>query len=392
LSGWVVFAVCAIFILPAPELFANIPKHAVESPHPGKAERKLNRVRRELEGLKTELSENKRKRVELQQSLIQLQKEIEEQEEVRSELEGSLFKNQAEISTTKEEILALSNLILSQKKELRIGLTLLMEQSEIESSPLLNLYEKNESSKDGSIRTLLERKAQEQSQKMALLEANLISRVELERKLERDTGKAQALREEIATREQVIREQLDVQEKVFKKLQTRSHLALSRLTQLRKDQRLMQSVLNKQLAQFRGGDRDSIPTSFLNRGALEFPLKGQIVNRFGRSKDRELGISIMNKGIKITPFSRGTQAVHASANGRVVFSGFLESYGKLVIVEYATPVAEETYFYLVGGLKSLKVNEGDWVTKGQLLGETNQTIYFELRNGRKAVNPLPHFG
>jgi len=97
---------------------------------------------------------------------------------------------------------------------------------------------------------------------------------------------------------------------------------------------------------------------------------------------------VMHDGIDITA-PAGTP-VHAADRGEVIFSGRLRGYGNTVIVRhsnrYVTVYAHDRVNF---------VREGDFVARGQVIGEVGSTdhttgphLHFEVRHANLAYNPL----
>ncbi len=87
---------------------------------------------------------------------------------------------------------------------------------------------------------------------------------------------------------------------------------------------------------------------------------------------------------------RGTP-IYAAHSGKVVFAGTgFTGYGRFVIIETGSEWAS---FY--GHLDSIKVKLGEQINKGDFLGTMGATgratgvhLHFEIRYGKKAVDPL----
>ncbi len=117
---------------------------------------------------------------------------------------------------------------------------------------------------------------------------------------------------------------------------------------------------------------------------FSWPLTGQVVSRFG---PKEGGMH--NDGINIT--ARAGAPVFASEDGVVAYaSNQLSGYGNMILIKHAggwvTAYAHNA---------SLKVAKGDRVTRGQQIASVGSTggvkkpqLHFELRKGRRALNPL----
>ena len=84
------------------------------------------------------------------------------------------------------------------------------------------------------------------------------------------------------------------------------------------------------------------------------------------------------------------QAIHAAADGTVVYSGSgLVGYGELVIVKH-----DEQWLTAYGHNRARLVNEGQIVKAGQQIAEMGRTgaardmLHFEIRYNGKPVDPL----
>jgi septal ring factor EnvC (AmiA/AmiB activator) len=122
------------------------------------------------------------------------------------------------------------------------------------------------------------------------------------------------------------------------------------------------------------------------RGALDWPVAGRVLTRFGGQAGRVSTTSMQN-GIQIlVQEGSNVRAVH---DGVVAFAGSFTGYGNLVIVDHAS----NTYS-LYGQLDAVNVSKGAKVDRGQAIGTTGRVLvgipgmYFEMRVDGKAVDPL----
>ena len=99
---------------------------------------------------------------------------------------------------------------------------------------------------------------------------------------------------------------------------------------------------------------------------------------------------VKNKGIDIA--GRAGDAVLASADGRVVYSGAgLRGYGNLIILKH-----NNTYLTAYAHNQSLLVKEDQSVRKGQKIAEMGSSdadrvkLHFEIRRQGKPVDPLKY--
>lgn len=130
----------------------------------------------------------------------------------------------------------------------------------------------------------------------------------------------------------------------------------------------------------------NVRSSSLSSRSFIWPLNGLITSHFGirtlgGRRDYHTGIDI--DGNTGTP-------VRAAESGKVSFSGYINGYGNIVIVEhtggYSTVYAHNS---------SNLVKKGQHVTKGEIIARLGATgnstgshLHFEIRQNGKPVNPL----
>jgi len=137
------------------------------------------------------------------------------------------------------------------------------------------------------------------------------------------------------------------------------------------------------------GQRLIIPntrSSSMSSRSFIWPLNGLITSQFGirtlgNRRDYHTGIDIdAHKGALIK----------AAESGKVSFSGYINGYGNVVIIDHAGG-----YSTVYAHSSSNLVKEGQEVTKGEVickLGSTGDAtgshLHFEIRENGKPVNPL----
>ena len=124
------------------------------------------------------------------------------------------------------------------------------------------------------------------------------------------------------------------------------------------------------------------------KGGLHWPAEGEIVSFFGRQKHPTFNTYVQRKGIEIRT-DEGS-AIRSVMSGVVVFADWLKGYGQVVILDHANG-----FFSLYAHASKLLVKVGEQVAIGYVIGETgdtgltgDSTLYFELRQGAQAVDPL----
>jgi len=126
--------------------------------------------------------------------------------------------------------------------------------------------------------------------------------------------------------------------------------------------------------------------------SLPWPVQGKVISQFGKEYRSDLNTWIFRDGIKIAAAS-GT-AVKASAAGSVIYAGPFRSYGNVVIIDHA-----KGFFTIYGFLKDIRVSVGSKVETQGLVGTVGKdtqsssgtgqsAVYFEIRQGTTAVDPI----
>lgn len=128
------------------------------------------------------------------------------------------------------------------------------------------------------------------------------------------------------------------------------------------------------------------------KGNLPLPARGSINQRFNQM----LSTGQRSRGIMVD--TRPGATVIAPHDGRIVFAGPFRSYGQLLIIAHG-----EGYHTLLAGMENINGIVGQWILKGEPVGQMSETqntgnsngsnsrqkLYVELRQEGKPINPLP---
>jgi murein DD-endopeptidase MepM/ murein hydrolase activator NlpD len=113
-----------------------------------------------------------------------------------------------------------------------------------------------------------------------------------------------------------------------------------------------------------------------------WPVQGKLNSRFGWRRGRR------HQGIDIG--SRPGTPIRAAAAGRVVHSGWLGDYGRVVIVKHTGD-----YSTVYAHNRRNRVSKGAFVERGEVLAEVGSSgnasgphLHFEIREGQRARDPL----
>lgn len=119
---------------------------------------------------------------------------------------------------------------------------------------------------------------------------------------------------------------------------------------------------------------------------FSWPIEGKLASRYG---PKEGGLH--NDGINILA-TAGTSVRSAEAGVVVYASNALEGYGNLLLLKHA-----DGWLTAYAHNERLLVNKGDQVSKGQVIARVGSTggvsepqLHFEIRKGRRALDPLDY--
>jgi murein DD-endopeptidase MepM/ murein hydrolase activator NlpD len=125
---------------------------------------------------------------------------------------------------------------------------------------------------------------------------------------------------------------------------------------------------------------------------LSMPVQGKLTDGYGWRNHPVYKRRLFHSGIDIAA-PRGT-AITAAQSGTVIFAGWLQGYGRLVVIKH--PNGYSTRY---GHCSSVRVSRGQNVRKGQVIGGVGATgtatgnhLHFEVRRNGKLLNPLPVLG
>jgi len=119
------------------------------------------------------------------------------------------------------------------------------------------------------------------------------------------------------------------------------------------------------------------------------PLKTMVVTSpFGYREHPVLGRKILHTGVDLRA-SMNTP-VYSPANGVVTYAGWMNGYGKIIIINNGN--GYETRF---AHLNRFLVKKGERVTRGKVIAKTGRTgrvtgphLHYEIRHNNKPINPM----
>jgi murein hydrolase activator len=173
---------------------------------------------------------------------------------------------------------------------------------------------------------------------------------------------------------------------VLARLRTEETGAAQQLATLEEKARRLQRLVDS-LSQQKRGLPPGVTDIRVAQGALDWPVQGKVIERFGRQRNAKFATYTVNNGLRIEA-APNTQ-VRAVFQGTVLFSQWFKGYGNLIILDHGNRV-----FSLYGNLKQSGVAVGDRITTGQPIagvGESEDAagghLYFEIRNDNRPEDP-----
>lgn len=123
------------------------------------------------------------------------------------------------------------------------------------------------------------------------------------------------------------------------------------------------------------------------KGLLPLPVRGKIVNRFGKYRNPRFNVVNFRSGIDIRA-DRG-EPIHAVSAGKVLYSEWFKGYGNMIIIDHGS-----FYYTLYAHAEELFKQKGEGVDSGEVIATVGDTgsmigpsLYFEIRHHGKPLDP-----
>ncbi|MEW6439945.1 MAG: peptidoglycan DD-metalloendopeptidase family protein [bacterium] len=124
------------------------------------------------------------------------------------------------------------------------------------------------------------------------------------------------------------------------------------------------------------------------KGKLSWPVRGELVRKFGKHYDPQFGSETINKGIDIK--TRPESPVRSVWSGEVVYADWFRGYGKLMIIDHGGKS-----YSVLSHMSRLAKSEGERVEAGEIVGYAGDTgsllgcvVHFEIWHRGSAQDPL----
>lgn len=351
---------------------------------PPRDDEDLNRVRAEIARMKKKLEgfRSQTRTAEHELEAIELELAIHRREyQVAVEVQRDLERDR---NATEQQITALTETIARQKQFLSSRLGALYRLGTLSYVRIALAAQGSEDPLEAAsmLAYLVGRDARAVARYQATRERLGVHRVEL---VNRTAAVVQA-QAVVAERRRSVETSRREKAVLLARLRSESKLSAERLAELQEKARRLEALFQL-LYEKSGPDGDAAKPIVEFKGALEWPVKGEVVERFGKQRSETFATYTASNGIRIAA-PAGTD-VRAVFEGTVLYSQWFKGYGNLVIVDHG-----ERVFSLYGNTRGVVVAAGDRLLTGQVLGvvaedETGGSghLYFEVREDNKPTDP-----
>jgi septal ring factor EnvC (AmiA/AmiB activator) len=235
---------------------------------------------------------------------------------------------------------------------------------------------------------------------------------QLKLSLEHDARRKEGIRRNMEEKKREIEQEKARKASYLGKVRQDKQQYLASLKELKANAGRLQSMIQRLEAKSRkaysaksrakaaeGGKQASLPKTpavpnqglGAQRGRLSLPVRGTIVDRFGRHKHPDFDSFTVSNGISVA--APAGSAIRAVYDGEVIFADYFKGYGNMIIVDHG-----DGFFSLYAHASSVAKRVGAKVSKNEVLasvGDVDSTkgpmLYFEIRYQGRPVDPSPWF-
>ncbi|WP_394245566.1 murein hydrolase activator EnvC family protein [Vibrio astriarenae] len=361
-STWLGLAVATLALINSPQALAN--------------------SQDALKGVKSEISRQQKSLGNQQKELDKLQQSLRQQELAINASEQKIRQTQQSLTATNQKITALNQRIaqLDQQREAQSA----------QLAELLKLYYMTQKGKapasilgtdadEDRISQYFQHIAKARSDAIADLETTYQELNQSKQQLSAEKNQITALLEQQKKEQQTLASSQKQRKGTIGKIQKSISSDQVYLAELQRNETRLQAEIAK------AAKRAAVPMDGLakQKGKLPWPVKGKVLHRYGSKQAGQIDW----KGIVID--ANYGQKVNAVYPGTIVFADYLRGYGLVILLDHG-----KGDMTLYGFNQTLLKKEGDKVAAGEAIalagdtgGQSQASVYFELRRNSKTYNP-----
>jgi murein hydrolase activator len=385
----------ALIILPLLMLFTGVV--LASSPQD-----ELRGVRREIREKQTLLKKTKKVEAAVSLELQEILKNLERKEAELKQLDRDLTTVEGAISRTQQEVARVTEEAQLKQRQIERRLTALYKAGELGAVRMFFSAESFPQMAENIryMRSVLEHDKRifaEYNQKLEELR-------QLKTRLVKDASRKERLKGTIASKKQEIEQEKQKKASYLSKVQGDRKSYERSIKVLQANAARLQNMMERLEAESRRrafqkqakpGNRKLPPElppvpdrGFASqKGRMPMPVRGEVVEGFGKHKHPEFNSYTFTKGIFIAA-AAGAE-IKAIYEGTVIFADYFKGYGNMVIVDHGGG-----YFTLYAHASRISRKVGSEVKRGDtlaLVGDVDSTrgpvLYFEVRHQGKPQDP-----
>ena len=360
--------------------------------HAATAEKDLEGIKKRIAKEKQGISRAQRQEGSLLQSLEKIEGELERRTHELKEANSKLKAIAGEMRE-KQAKAALIETSMEQRRQLLQERAVALYRWHRSGSPFMIF------SGDVSLGTLLQRKRyleaalRYDSELVTTLSEEAQVEQELREELARKQGELDGQRKTLAIARESVRREGNKKKALLVSVQQEKESRTRALKELEQAALRLQRMIDE-LSRRAARKPPAIPPGIglgALYGKLDWPVRGELLNGFGKTRHREFADEVFRNGIDIG-VSVG-QEIKAVEKGTIAFADRFAGYGRMIIVDHG-----ERYYTVYAHLSEMLKKSGDQVKRGETVGLAGDSdslarakLYFELRKDGRSVDPVPWF-
>lgn len=363
----------------------------------------LRGVRREIREKQTLLRKTKKVEATVSKELQEILKNLDRRESELKQLDRDLVSVEGAIKRTRQEVERVTEEAQTKQRQIEQRLTALYKAGELGAVRMFFSAESFPQMAENIryMRSVLENDKRifaEYNQKLEELR-------QLKTRLEKDASRKERLKGSIASKKQEIEQEKQKKATYLSKVQGDRKSYERSIKVLQANAARLQNMMERLEAESRRrafqrqekpGSTRKLPPELppvpdrgfaSQKGRMPMPVRGEVVEGFGKHKHPEFNSYTFTKGIFIAA-SSGSE-IKAIYEGTVIFADYFKGYGNMVIVDHGGG-----YFSLYAHASRINRKVGNEVKRGDtvaLVGDVDSSrgpvLYFEIRHQGRPQDP-----
>lgn len=350
----------------------------------------LYTVKTEKKQVAAEINEKKKEVYDIKQNIYGLDKKINSSQVKLDQLQSELAGLNVNIKKAKSQINSIEKDLDRNEELLKERLRVMYKTKDV--SYVQILVESNDITDLLSNVNNIQRIVNHDKELLEKLESSKKKHEEQKQSLEASKVKMTQIQAQVKSEQLVMEVNMSVQ-------YTEKHKIAQDIDQLKLQEEELQresAAIEKEIRKLMPKTTSKTPTTVkgtapqnYSGGSMQWPLavRGTITSTYGSRRDPMTGASSFHQGLDIAA-PRGT-SVYAASDGVVIFSGYKNSYGNVVMINHGGGIV--TVYAHNSSLvarKGASVKRGDLISKVGSTGySTGNHLHFEVRVNGSTVNP-----